>query len=200
MIPLAAVVLIILWIMLVCLVRRQHNNNKRCCPKWRGLGYMCCAVLILMSVLANGILCLHYITESMTSKDYSGYLALTALLHILPSGSLFDHPRSIQKIPHVILYMFGASGLNIVTPLTLASELILKAGTGERTLPEMHIVILPFECLFVLGWLALQIYSSWMRMRGRIKRNFEDEEEAEAQAGEGGEEMEVRASLTKTKF
>ncbi|XP_072531056.1 uncharacterized protein [Salminus brasiliensis] len=169
--PFMAVIFIILWITLVCLVRRQHNNNNnRFCAKWRGLGYMCCAVLLSISVLANGILYLHFIREYMRSKE----------------------------IPHITLYMFGASGLSIVTSLTLGSELILKAGTAERTLPEMYIIILPFECLFVLGWLALQIYSSWMRMRGRIKRNFEDEEEAEAQAGEGSEEMEVRASLTKT--
>ncbi|XP_072531057.1 uncharacterized protein [Salminus brasiliensis] len=199
MIPVAAVMYIILWITVVCLVRRQHNYNKnRCCPKWRGLGYMCCAVLLSISVLANGMLYLYYIWEYMRSEDYSGYLALTAVLHILPPASLLDHPRNIKKIPHVIFYMFGTSGLSIVTSLTLGSELILKAGTAERTLPQMHIIILPFESLFVFGWLALLIYDSWMRMRGRIKRNFEDEEEAEAQAGEGGEEMEVRASLTKT--
>ncbi|KAG9280016.1 hypothetical protein AMEX_G5597 [Astyanax mexicanus] len=188
---------IILWVALVLVVRRQHKNNKdRFCAKWRGLGYMCCAVLISISILANGLLYVYYIKDNMKSKDSSGYLAVMALLHIVPPGSLFVHPIKIPKIPHFILYMFGASGLSIVTSLTLATELILKGGTGGQTLPEMHVIILPFESLYIVVWLCLQIHDFWMRKKDRIKRNFEDGEEAEPQAAAEGTELET--PLTKT--
>ncbi|XP_036423592.1 uncharacterized protein LOC118806228 [Colossoma macropomum] len=196
--PFTAVMYVTVWIAVVFVVRRQHENKNQTCSKWRGTGYVCCAVGVSIIVTINGIIYLHFLRKQMTAKDYSGYMALTALLHVLPPAVLFDHPRNIPKLPHIILHLFGSSGLSVVTSLTLALELILKSGTGLRTLPEMHIIILPFESLFISGWIALQIYDTWMRMRDRIKSNFEAGGEADLQVGEDGEEMEVLSSLSKS--
>ncbi|XP_036421650.1 uncharacterized protein LOC118805145 isoform X2 [Colossoma macropomum] len=197
--PFTAVMYVTVWIAVVFVMRRQHENKKPRCSKWRGTGYVCCAVGVSITVTINGIIYLHFLRKHMTAKDYSGYSALMVLLHVLPPAVLFDHPRNIPKLPHIILHLFGSSGLSVVTSLTLALELILKSGTGEpRTLPEMHIIILPFESLFISGWIALQIYDTWMRMRRRIKSNFEAGGEADLQVGEDGEEMEVLSSLSKS--
>ncbi|KAL6457740.1 hypothetical protein MHYP_G00347030 [Metynnis hypsauchen] len=72
-------------------------------------------------------------TAVTDTTDYSGYMAVMALAHVLPPAVLFDHPRNIPRLPHIILHLFGSSGLSVVTSLTLALELILKSVSQSRT-------------------------------------------------------------------
>ncbi|KAI4885736.1 hypothetical protein NFI96_021578, partial [Prochilodus magdalenae] len=119
---------------------------QRPCCRRRGLGYLLCSVLLFISVAMYGILFIYYITDSIKNRE----------------------------LPHTILHLFGSSGLSIITSITLITELILKSGTGLRTLPELHVIILPFESVFISSWITLQTYNSWLKMRSRIKDDFED--------------------------
>ncbi|KAI4903412.1 hypothetical protein NFI96_004776 [Prochilodus magdalenae] len=181
MLPFVSALYITVWVVLVFVVRCQ----KPCCRR-RGLGYLLCAVLLSITVAMNGIMSIYYLQDSIKISDISGHSVSLALLHILTASALLDHPGKIQQLPHTILHLFGSSGLSIITSITLVTELILKsgsAGTGLRTLPELHIIILPFESLFISGWITLQTYNSWLKMRHRIKSHFKDERKADSQVG-----------------
>lgn len=47
------------------------------------------------------------------------------ILHTESTQTVFD---CVSELHHAILFLFGASGLSIVSSITLALELILKAG------------------------------------------------------------------------
>ncbi|XP_066531796.1 uncharacterized protein [Hoplias malabaricus] len=183
------VLYIVVWLALIFVLRYlQEKKNHRCC-KWRGVGYLCCAGFISVMVVVNASCYLYFIRTYIIYKDSSIYLVMMILLNIVAPAALFDHPTHPPRLPHVILHVFGASGLSIVYSIILASELLVEAETG--TLPEFYLIIFPFESLFISAWICLHIYCSWMKMRDRIKNNFEDGREAGFQVDGDGGEMEV---------
>ncbi|XP_060727717.1 uncharacterized protein LOC132846928 [Tachysurus vachellii] len=170
--PVESVIYIIAWLAVIALLRRQRQG---CCSQWRGLGYLCCVVIVLFLISAIGALCLHFATEALEhKKDRAGYVALVILLHVLAATLLFKHPTHLPEFLHVMIFMFGSVGLVVVNSLVLVVELFLKSGKGARTVEDLRVIVLPFETAFVLAWLALQIYSAWMRLQVRIKNNFEE--------------------------
>ncbi|XP_060727713.1 uncharacterized protein LOC132846925 isoform X1 [Tachysurus vachellii] len=110
-----------------------------------------------------------FILQDFT-KDRAGYVALVILLHVLAATSLFKHPTHLPEFLHVMIFMFGSVGLVVVNSLVLVVELFLKSGKGARTVEDLRVIVLPFETAFVLAWLALQIYSAWMRLQVRKKK------------------------------
>ncbi|XP_066535896.1 uncharacterized protein [Hoplias malabaricus] len=126
------------------------------------------------------------------TKDYDGNIALCAFLNVITLISLFKHPKHLSEIPHTVVHLFGAVVLTVVSSVTLIIELNLKAGTAERqNVEDLRIIVLPWETVFIAGWIALQIYEFWMRMGQRIRQNFEDPRKTETQ---GFPEMETLTS------
>ncbi|XP_066529592.1 uncharacterized protein [Hoplias malabaricus] len=156
------------WLAVVSALWYFHRNKNHSFFKWRRVGYVCCVVLISVAVVVNGLFHLYFIRTYKMYKDSSVYLVMMILFNLLPPAALFDHPTHSPKLPHIILHVFGASGLSIVSSITLTSELLLEAA-----------------------WICLQIYCSWMKMRDRIKNNFEDGREVGFQVDGDGGEMEV---------
>ncbi|GAA6074876.1 uncharacterized protein LOC113655246 isoform X1, partial [Tachysurus ichikawai] len=154
--PVESVTYIIAWLAVISLLRSQRHG---CCSQRKGLGYLCCIVLFLISAI--GALCLHFATEALEhKKDRAGYVALVILLHVLAATSLFKHPTHLPEFLHVMIFMFGSVGLVVVNSLVLVVELFQKSGKGARTVEDLRVIVLPFETAFVLAWLALQIYSA----------------------------------------
>ncbi|XP_066531032.1 uncharacterized protein [Hoplias malabaricus] len=186
-----AALYIVGWVATFLFSRYLHRNKNSRWSKWGGVGYVCCAVLISVTVVVNSFLHLYFIRRQMIHKDNPAYLVMMILFNLLPPAALFKHPTHSPKLPHIILHVFGASGLSIVSSITLASELLIEAETGLRTLPEFHIILFPFESLFIFAWICLQIYCSWMKMKDRIKNNFKDGREVGFQVDGDVGEMEV---------
>ncbi|XP_058241263.1 uncharacterized protein LOC131349521 [Hemibagrus wyckioides] len=187
--PVESVIYILAWLAVICLLRSQRLG---CCAQRRGLGYLCCVVIVMFLIIAIGALCLHFSTEAMEhKKDHAGYVALVVLLHVLAATSLFKHPKHLPEFLHIMIYMFGSVGLVVLNSLILVVELFLKAGKGVRTVGDLRVIVLPFETVFVLTWLALLICSAWKRLQVRIKKNFEDGKVA---AAEEIEVLPVRSS------
>uniref|UniRef100_A0A3B4E602 Ig-like domain-containing protein n=1 Tax=Pygocentrus nattereri TaxID=42514 RepID=A0A3B4E602_PYGNA len=180
--PLEAVIHAVAWLSMIFLLRCNRCQKQRCHFVKRGIGYVCCTVITAALIITFGVLCVYYVNLHMENdKDRAGYMALTAFLHVLSTISLFKHPKHLPDLPHILIYMFGAVGLNIVNSITLITELSLKADKGAPTLQDLRVIVVPFETIFVSAWLALQIYHFWMGTRHRIKQNFEDQREAGAQ-------------------
>ncbi|KAL7876950.1 hypothetical protein SRHO_G00035930, partial [Serrasalmus rhombeus] len=180
--PLEAVIHAVAWLSMIFLLRCNRCQKQRCHFVKRGIGYVCCTVITAALIITFGVLCVYYVNLHMENyKDCAGYMALTAFLHVLSTISLFKHPKHLPDLPHILIYMFGAVGLNIVNSITLITELSLKADKGAPTLQDLRVIVVPFETIFVSAWLALQIYHFWMGTRHRIKQNFEDQREAGAQ-------------------
>ncbi|XP_072534729.1 uncharacterized protein [Salminus brasiliensis] len=139
-------------------------------PYLRRFPSLCCAVVVAVLASVFGALCVHYVNEHMgNKKDGKGYMALTALLHVSAATSLFKHPDDLPNIPHCVIYIFGAVGLNTVNSIALVLELCLKAGSGARTVEDLRVIVLPSETLFIAGWLVLQIYGVCVAIRHRRK-------------------------------
>ncbi|KAI5108453.1 hypothetical protein C0J45_2047 [Silurus meridionalis] len=79
-----------------------------------------------------------------------------------------------DEVFHIMVYMFGAVGLSAVNAIVLATELILKAGKGARTIEDLRVIVLPFETVFVFAWLTLQIYNAWRRYKDGALYLYED--------------------------
>ncbi|KAL7889289.1 hypothetical protein AOLI_G00015470 [Acnodon oligacanthus] len=177
--PLEAVIHAVAWLSVIFLLRCNRCHKQRCHFVKRGIGYACCTVISAVLIITFGVVCIYYVNVHMENyKDRGGYMALTAFLHVLSAISLFKHPEHLPDLPHILIYMFGAVGLNIVNSITLMTELILKADKGAPTFQDLRVIVLPFETVFVSAWLALQVYHFWMGTRLRIKQNSEDQREA----------------------
>ncbi|XP_041917755.1 uncharacterized protein LOC121681877 isoform X2 [Alosa sapidissima] len=103
-----------------------------------------------------------------------GLMCGNALLYSLTAVSGFDHPQTTTDIPmpHVFVYIFGAAALPVLNAAALTTELIMKLGTGTRMFSDLQVIILPCECVFVSGWLALQPYHYWIKEREKIKEQL----------------------------
>ncbi|XP_072534730.1 uncharacterized protein [Salminus brasiliensis] len=168
--PLEALLHLILWVSVVCVLHRRGSRRLGCFSKHRETGSLCCAVVVAVLASVFGALCVHYVNEHMgNKKDGKGYMALTALLHVSAATSLFKHPDDLPNIPHCVIYIFGAVGLNTVNSIALVLELCLKAGSGARTVEDLRVIVLPSETLFIAGWLVLQIYGVCVAIRHRRK-------------------------------
>ncbi|XP_028811610.1 uncharacterized protein LOC114765586 isoform X1 [Denticeps clupeoides] len=121
-------------------------------------------------VLAHLVLCAFFLNfYCQDLKNYegtAGLLSVLVLLQILSLCEILDRvfePKFAEK-PRRILYMSGTVGLCAVNSITLATELIMKAERGERTVEDLRLVVFPFECFLLCGCLALCVYY----MRGEI--------------------------------
>ncbi|KAL2088341.1 hypothetical protein ACEWY4_015240 [Coilia grayii] len=103
------------------------------------------------------------------NEECAGLLSVAALLQLLALAGWFDTAKpSLAETPKIILYMYGAFGVLAVNSITLATELMLKLRNGQRTV-DLRVVVLPFECVFVLGWIVLWSHAYWRRDQKRIK-------------------------------
>ncbi|KAL2088342.1 hypothetical protein ACEWY4_015241 [Coilia grayii] len=119
----------------------------------------------------------YYLYWILASKPGGpGLMFGSALLYSLTAASGFDHPKTTTDIPmpHIIVYMFGAAALAVINAVTLATELITIMVTGARMCNDLQVIVLPSECVFVCGWIALQLYHYWIRKREIIKGQFRD--------------------------
>ncbi|XP_046721762.1 uncharacterized protein LOC124396631 isoform X2 [Silurus meridionalis] len=145
-----AVGFICAWLVVLYLACCYRGHRRGCCTHWRKIGYICCLVTAAFLVIAYGTyMCVRYKNIFREEKD---------LLHIM-------------------VYMFGAVGLSSVNAIALASELILKAETGARTIGDLRVIVFSLETVFLSTWLTLQIYSAWMSFKDRTKQHFEDDKE-----------------------
>ncbi|XP_076831466.1 uncharacterized protein LOC143476933 isoform X2 [Brachyhypopomus gauderio] len=175
MLPFEAIIFVTSWFSVMFVLR---CCSQTCFSQHRREGYLCCAVIATVLIIAYGTLCLHYVNIHMENdKDRGGYMALTVLIHLLVATAFFKHSEHLSDFPHLLIYMFGAVGLNIVSSVTLVTELNLRAGTGSPTV-DLLVVVVPFESVFVTGWLALQIYNVLIINRDRLKQNCEDQQAA----------------------
>ncbi|KAI4881934.1 hypothetical protein NFI96_034125 [Prochilodus magdalenae] len=189
MLPVEAVIHVVAWLSVVFLMRWRRTHQQQCCFVQRGLGYLCCTVVVAVLIIAFGAACVHYVNvHRKNNEDCGGYMAMSALIHVLATTTLFKHPKNLPDLPHILIYMFGAVGPNIVSSITLITELSLKAANGAPTIEDLRVIVLSSETVFVSAWLALQVYNLWMEIRHRIKDNFEDQNEAGPQ---DPQEMEV---------
>ncbi|XP_076142988.1 uncharacterized protein LOC143125423 [Alosa pseudoharengus] len=107
-------------------------------------------------------------------EERAGLMSVTALFHLLALSGIYDFVKlPLAETPKTILYKYGAVGLVVVNAATLATELILKSRTGERNVADLRVVVLPFECVFVLGWIVLWSHAYWMSNRDKIKTELD---------------------------
>ncbi|KAG5270022.1 hypothetical protein AALO_G00187760 [Alosa alosa] len=113
-------------------------------------------VMVLSSVLH-----IYYLGKLLERhKERAGLMAVNVLLQILCPLTFLDHPKKLPEIPHAIVYMLGASGLSIVNSITLLTELISKAETGERNVADLRVIVLLAESVYICCWMPLQLYSA----------------------------------------
>uniref|UniRef100_A0A3B4C3V6 Ig-like domain-containing protein n=1 Tax=Pygocentrus nattereri TaxID=42514 RepID=A0A3B4C3V6_PYGNA len=142
-------------------------------------------LLILEIVCASSSVYIHYdLLDTLDfRKERDGLTCLAAYLYVLTGMLLFKvviddyglfsrrpHSNRTRQVVesstvtgtqrtsgHAIVYMLGAVGLSCVNSVALAVELILKARNGERTVNDLRVILVPFECIFPIGCLVLQI-------------------------------------------
>ncbi|XP_027021460.2 uncharacterized protein LOC113655246 isoform X2 [Tachysurus fulvidraco] len=179
-----AIMYIVIWIGVIYLLRRQRGRNQGFSSQWRKIGYLCCTVIVAFLIVAVIAITFHYLKHYMDETDVSdrsGYFALIPLIHVLIATCLFKHPKYLPDFLHMMIYMFGAVVLSTVSAFALATELILKAGKGARSIGDLRVIVLPLETVFCSAWLMLQIYDSWMKFK---ERHFKEESRAEPEIQE----------------
>ncbi|KAK1791209.1 hypothetical protein P4O66_013229, partial [Electrophorus voltai] len=163
----ASVLHLIAWTALIFALCRYRRHRQGCCSQYQGKGYLCCAIVVPILLIIYGALSLHYLSKYMENhKDCAGFMALIALFHILAATTFLKHPNILPYFSHMMVYMFGAVGLTVINSVSLATELILKAGKGSRTTEDLRVIVLSFEIIFVSGWLGLEMYGvceSWQK-------------------------------------
>ncbi|XP_046721754.1 uncharacterized protein LOC124396631 isoform X1 [Silurus meridionalis] len=173
-----AVGFICAWLVVLYLACCYRGHRRGCCTHWRKIGYICCLVTAAFLVIAYGTyMCVRYKNIFREEKDAAGYVTLLVFIHILAATCLYKHPSYLPNLLHIMVYMFGAVGLSSVNAIALASELILKAETGARTIGDLRVIVFSLETVFLSTWLTLQIYSAWMSFKDRTKQHFEDDKE-----------------------
>ncbi|XP_046718466.1 uncharacterized protein LOC124394364 [Silurus meridionalis] len=168
------VLIICAWLVVIYLLRCHRGHGHGCCSQWRKIGYLCCTLIAALLFTTNGMMSFYYAYIILQIKELAGFLALIPLLSVLPPICLFKHPKHLPEVFHIMVYMFGAVGLSAVNAIVLATELILKAGKGARTIEDLRVIVLPLETVFVFAWLTLQIYDAWMKYKDGALYLYED--------------------------
>ncbi|KAL2089143.1 hypothetical protein ACEWY4_016042 [Coilia grayii] len=136
------------------------------------LYWLCYLAYFFIRRLILNIIVFYFFFQFMeNNEERAGLLSVTALFQLLGlAGRLdfFNKPR-LAETPKMILYMYGAFGVLAVNSITLATELMLKSRKGQRTVADLRVVVLPFECVFVLGWIVLWSHAYWTVRGKRIK-------------------------------
>ncbi|XP_062405779.1 uncharacterized protein LOC134096048 isoform X1 [Sardina pilchardus] len=139
--------------------------------KW----YAISTILLVVLFPTYVITLFYYLFWILASKPGGpGLMCGNVLLYSLTAASGFNHPRTTADIPipHVFVYIFGAAALPVLNSAALTTDLIMKLGTGSRMFSDLQVIILPCECVFVSGWLALQPYHYWIKKREKIKEQL----------------------------
>ncbi|XP_076142990.1 uncharacterized protein LOC143125424 isoform X2 [Alosa pseudoharengus] len=139
--------------------------------KWYAISTVLLVVLFPICIITF----FYYLYWILASKPSGpGLICGNALLYCLTAVSGFNHPQTTTDIPipHVFVYIFGAAALPVLNATALTTELIMKLGTGTRMFSDLQVIILPCECVFVSGWLALQPYHYWIKKREKIKEQL----------------------------
>ncbi|XP_063050172.1 uncharacterized protein LOC134444927 [Engraulis encrasicolus] len=150
-----------------------RNVRKRLC--YGNMPWTITMVVLVPLYLASYLWCLYQIqdhVEKYFPYERDGVMAVTALLKVLTAMALLEHPGDCQgsvngSTPHLIVYGFGATVLNAVNAIALTGELILKARNGRRWTPDLRLVTLPCECIFVGGCFFLLVFNYWKCHRRR---------------------------------
>ncbi|KAJ8338621.1 hypothetical protein SKAU_G00354070 [Synaphobranchus kaupii] len=100
------------------------------------------------------------------NKDSPARMCLFAFLYILAMD--IKHSSDLPDVPRMLVYFFGTAVLSVVNSVALATELILKAEKGERTLEELQVIVLPFETFFLAFRLILLMYAYWIKKKETI--------------------------------
>ncbi|XP_028811597.1 uncharacterized protein LOC114765579 [Denticeps clupeoides] len=157
----ALLVLLVLMGTLIYILLRFNIGIRGCHRLQDKSVYFFIAHLLLCAVFLY-----FYCQHLMNDEGTAGLLSVFVLLQILCLCEILDlgfEPKFAEK-PRRILYISGTVGLCAVNSITLATELIMKAERGERTVEDLRLVVFPFECFLLCGWLALCVYY----MRGEI--------------------------------
>ncbi|XP_073800250.1 uncharacterized protein isoform X2 [Danio rerio] len=133
----------ILW--LACISFSLRPPAKCHCKAW-------IAVLGIMTILILDIILLMYVHLALLEGD--------------KAKELLEKQRQTSEQESVclcneVMYMFGAVGIVLLSSVSLAAELILKALNGERAIGDLRVIVFPFESAFVLYWLLLQMHAYW---------------------------------------
>ncbi|XP_058858370.1 uncharacterized protein LOC131701862 [Acipenser ruthenus] len=91
-------------------------------------------------------------------KALPGLICEGIFLYSLAAIAFFEQRDNVRVTLHMIVYMFGTTVLTVVNAVALITELMLQAENGYRRVKDLRLIVLPFECLFLMGWLGLQTY------------------------------------------
>ncbi|KAJ8287161.1 hypothetical protein GJAV_G00048320 [Gymnothorax javanicus] len=114
---------------------------------------------VLNFILQCAIFLLSLAVTSDKDKEYPGIMCFTAFLFIIEAIMELDHRSDLPAVPHILIYVFGSTGLSVLNSVALATEVFLKAEKGQRTVEDLRVVTLLLESLFLSFWLGLQIYA-----------------------------------------
>ncbi|XP_073669912.1 uncharacterized protein [Paramisgurnus dabryanus] len=136
------------------------------------------------------------IWESQT--DLLGWICVMCFIAILKRIVLFEHiflearlflrglgqqptkavvaDKSLQGssswlLCNVVMYMFGAVGVVLLSSVALMAELVLKARNGERVINDLRLIVFPSECVFASYWAVLLIHASWKILKTETEKN-----------------------------
>nr|XP_055050919.1 uncharacterized protein LOC129436700 [Misgurnus anguillicaudatus] len=132
------------------------SGAKQC--RFAFLGKAVWIVMILMTVVMVDVY-----SEFLRNKNEDvGQLCMSGFIQALWLLSFSEIPVNDQKFLITnILFLFGSLGLVLENSAALMTELIVKAGNGERLVGDLRMVVFPFECLFTVPLLFLQIVTPW---------------------------------------
>ncbi|XP_062405259.1 uncharacterized protein LOC134095635 [Sardina pilchardus] len=157
------------WI-LYAMVKKKYPFLHKSSLYWLGM-----KIFDLIRRLIISVVVFYFFNQILENhEERAGLMTVTALLHLLALSGIFDFVKcSLAETPKTILYKYGAVGLVAVNAATLGTELILKSRKGERTVADLRVVVLPFECVFVLGWIVLWSQTYWRNKRKSIKEELD---------------------------
>ncbi|KAK1161835.1 hypothetical protein AOXY_G19491 [Acipenser oxyrinchus oxyrinchus] len=123
--------------------------------------------LVLVSLLLN--------LFGKHEKGSHGLICEVIFLYSLAAIACFEQRDNIPVICNMIVYMFGTTVLTVVNAVALITEMMLQADNGFRRVKDLRLIVLPFECLFLMGWLGLQTYGYCLEEKNRIQQQPESE-------------------------
>ncbi|XP_073721088.1 uncharacterized protein [Misgurnus anguillicaudatus] len=136
------------------------------------------------------------ILENQT--DLLGWICVMCFIEVLKRIVLFEHIfleaslflRGLEQQPtkavvadkslqgsrswvlcNVIMYMFGAVGVVLLSSVALMVELILKARNGERMINDLRVIVFPSECVFASYWAVVLLHAFWKILKTDLVLN-----------------------------
>ncbi|XP_073669910.1 uncharacterized protein [Paramisgurnus dabryanus] len=178
-------------------------------------------IILTITLLDIPVVIILHLSILEEQKDLLGWIGAILFMEVLKMIECFEHivheARSLRGnrqqpieavvadtslqgsspwlLCNLVMYMFGAVGVVLLSSVALMVELILKARNGERVMNDLRVIVFPSESVFAFYWVVLLMHAFWKIVKTESLHNQNNSSQRHRRDQRDSEEPNEMATL-----